>query len=179
MADAKATMFTGSQGLYEWLATELHDLDTFLQRCPQAVLGKYVAVTSLDSGQLRVTDEEKNAGWLSRDGIAYSPKVQSTENLPHGGYDEWYIFDSPKDLGEIWQGNVFEAPTTPGHISVFINFGYFAPHNPEVEPLVSLFWQQVDRIQPESYVADGNEFLTFASRDRQLFAAVYEALAKP
>jgi hypothetical protein len=97
--------------------------------------------------------------------------------LRHGGFDEWYIFDSPKELGQVWQGNVFEAPSTSDYISVFVNFGDFAPHNPEVEALVNLFWKQLDQIQPESFVADGNQFLTFASRDQQLFAEACQALA--
>lgn len=38
----------GSQGAYEWLVTdENFDL---LQLCPEIVLAKYVAVTSIDSG---------------------------------------------------------------------------------------------------------------------------------
>jgi hypothetical protein len=172
-----ATTVTGSHGKYQWLATGLHDLNSFLQRCPMTFAGKYVAVTSLDSGCVRLTQNEKRTGWRSRGGVAYSPQVRSVEALPHGGFDEWYIFDSPRELGQVWAGNVFEAPSTPEYISVFVNFGYFAPHNPEVEALVSLFWKQLDEIQPESYVADGNQFLTFATRDHQLFAEVCKALA--
>jgi hypothetical protein len=44
-------MFTvGSQGSYQWLVTE-EDFD-LLQLCPEIVLGKYVAITSIDSGEL-------------------------------------------------------------------------------------------------------------------------------
>jgi hypothetical protein len=139
-------------------------------------LGKYVAVTSLDSGPLFLSEEEKIAGWQSRNDIAYSPQVQLPDQLPHGGFDEWYVFDSPKDLGQLWRGNVFETPKAAGHIADFVNFGDFAPHNPEVQALLSLFWEQLERIQPESYVADGNAFLTFVSRDKQIFAAVCRAM---
>jgi hypothetical protein len=54
-------MFTvGAQGRYEWLVTdENFDL---LQLCPEIVLGKYVAVTSMDSGQLIPTDRESALG---------------------------------------------------------------------------------------------------------------------
>jgi hypothetical protein len=74
---------------------------------------------------------------------------------------------------------VFEVPSKSDYISIFVNFGDFAPHNPAVEALVTLFWKQLYQIQPESYVADGNQFLTFASRDRRLFAEVCQALADP
>ena len=100
--------------------------------------------------------------------------------MPHGkcgGFDEWYVFESPFDLRELWHGNVFEAPLTSGQVSTFVNFLGFALHNPEVEDLVSLFWKQLDWIQPESYIADGNAFLTFVTRDKDLFAAVRHALS--
>jgi hypothetical protein len=179
MEGSSLTTVTGSYGTYQWLATGLHDLDSFLLRCPNALVGKYVAVTSLDSGALRLTKEEERTGWRSQGGVAYSPQVRSVETLPHGGFDEWYIFDSPKELGQVWQGNDFEMPSTLDYISVFVNFGDFAPHNADVEALVALFWKQLDRIQPESYLADGNQVLTFASRDQQLFADVCKALAAP
>jgi hypothetical protein len=177
MENSTPTTVTGSRATYQWLATGLHDLASFLQRCPKALAGKYVAVTSLDSGSLRLTEEEERSGWRSRGGVAYSPQVRSVETLRHGGFDEWYIFDSPKELGQVWQGNVFELPSTSDYVSVFVNFGDFAPHNPEVEALATLFWKQLDLIQPEAYLADGNQFLTFVTRDQQLFAEVCKALA--
>lgn len=58
----------GSQGLYEWLVTDQQfDL---LQLCPEVVLGKYIAITSIDSGPLAPTDEETAAGWEIRGKIA-------------------------------------------------------------------------------------------------------------
>jgi hypothetical protein len=90
-----------AHGEYEWLTTTSHDFDSFLTLCPTAVLGKYVAVTSFDSGSLSLSDEEKAAGWESRRGIAYSPLIQSAGTLPErGGFDEWYVFGTPVDLGE-------------------------------------------------------------------------------
>jgi hypothetical protein len=176
MTSDNETATTGVHGSYQWLATGQYYLGDFLQRCPTALLGKYVAVTSLDSGPLFLSEEENIAGWQSRKEIAYSPQVQSPKQMRHGGFDEWYIFDSPKQLGQLWRGNVFEMPPTTDHIAAFVNFGNFAPHKPELEGLLSPFWEQLERIQPESYVADGNAFLTFASRDKQIFAAVCRAM---
>ena len=39
----------GSQAPYEWLVTD-DDFD-LLELCPEIVLGKYVAITSVDSGE--------------------------------------------------------------------------------------------------------------------------------
>jgi hypothetical protein len=176
---------TGSHGAYRWLTTAQHELDTLLLRCPQAVVGKYVAVTSLDSGPMALTDAEKRGGWRSRNEIAYSPQIQSAENgrterLPDGcaSFNEWYVFNSPFDLGELWHGNVFEAPITRGQVCTFVNFGPgFALHNPEMASLVSLFWKQLDWIQPESYIADADMLLTFVSRNEDIFVAVRNALS--
>jgi hypothetical protein len=195
MADAKPLpvplVATGFEGEYQWLATE-HNLDTLLELCPQAFLSKYIAVTALDSGAVFLTDEQNRAGWQSRNGIAYSPQVQSVKSLPHGesgpdyggsgavcgGFDEWYIFDRPFDLGQKWQGNVFEAPMQPGQVAVFVNFLGFAVHLPEMQPIAKLFWKQLDLIRPESFVADGDDYLTFVSCDKTLFTDVREALIK-
>jgi hypothetical protein len=127
----------GSQGVYEWLVTdERFDL---LQLCPEIVLGKYVAVTSIDSSQLMPADKGTAAGWHSHEKIAYSPKIQHAEELPREGWDEWYIFNDPTDLGTSHlQENIFEVPRGRGHLSVFVNY-CFALHQPEMESIASLF----------------------------------------
>ena len=176
---------TGSNGAYRWLTTGQHDLDTLRRQCPQALVGKYLAVTSLDSGPMVLTDEEKRSGWSSRNEIAYSPPIQSAqdvriERMPGGvciAFNEWYVFNSPRDLGGLWHGNVFEAPMAPGLVCTFVNFASgFALHDPGMANLVSLFWKQLDWIQPESYIADGDVFLTFVSRNEDVFARVRNAL---
>ena len=148
----------GSQGLYEWLVTDQQfDL---LQACPEVALGKYIAITSIDSSPLLPTDEEAAVGWKTRGEIAYSPKIQDIKGLPRAGWDEWYVFDNLTDLGTSHlEDNVFEVPQEHGHVSVFVNY-CFALHQPEMKDLAALFWQQIERIRPESYVAD-NDYLNF------------------
>jgi hypothetical protein len=163
----------GSQGLYEWLVTD-QEFD-LLQFCPEVVLGKYIAITSIDSGPLVPTDKEKAAGWESRGQIAYSPQLESVESLPCAGWDEWYIFGSPTDLGTSHLGeNVFEVPQERGHVSVLVNYG-FALHDPELKDLATLFWQQIEWIRPESYIADG-DYLNLVSMNKTLFASVRNAV---
>ena len=41
--------------------------------------------------------------------------------------------------------------------------------------LAGLFWQQIARIRPESYVAD-NDYLTFVCGNKALFARVLDAV---
>jgi hypothetical protein len=165
----------GSHGAYRWLASR-HDLENLLKLCPNVVLGKYLAVTSIDSSYLSPSAEETSAGWESRRGIAYSPLVQSVEMLPRRGWDEWYVFAHPTDLGvSRLNSNILDPALKAGEVGVFVNYG-FAFHPPERASLANLFWNQLDHIQPESYISD-NDYLTFVTRDESLFASVTEALA--
>ena len=170
---------TGSHGEYQWVTTGQQDLDTVLRLCPQVVLGKYVAVTSIDSGPLILNDDEISIGWQIRNDIAYSPKIQSVEGLAHGeceGFDEWYVFEAPSDLGQVIRGNIFESRLNPGQIAVFVNYIAFGFHDPLTQELTDLFWRQLEWIRPESYIADGS-LLNFVSRDSNLFATVFQALS--
>lgn len=168
-------MFTvGSQDNYEWLVTdENFDL---LELCPEIVLGKYVAATSIDSGQLIPTDKGTAAGWQNRAKIAYSPKIENAQDLPREGWDEWYIFNTPTDLGISHHGeNIFEVPQEQGHLSVLVNYGFALHPRERAGHLVDLFWPQMARIRPESYVAD-NDYLTFVSMNKALFGSVRDAV---
>ena len=125
---------------------------------------------------LCLTEKEATLGWQTRGKIAYSPQIRSIEEIPSAGWDEWYIFDRPADLGiSHLAENIFEVPHEQGHVSDFVNHG-FALHPPErAEKLGSLFWPQIDRIRPESYVADNN-YLTFVSANKDLFSSVLGAI---
>jgi hypothetical protein len=164
----------GSQGVWEWLVTDRQfDL---LRICPNVVLGKYVVITSFDSSPLVPTDEEKAAGWESRSNLAYSPKIQDVASLPRAEYDEWYIFVSPVELGTSHLAeNVFEVPQEQGHVSVFVNYGFALHPSERAGGLAHLFWSQMERIGPESYVAD-NEYLTFVSANKTLFVSVLDTV---
>jgi hypothetical protein len=97
------------------------------------------------------------------------------EEIPSEGWGEWYIFDKPPDLGTSHLAeNIFEVPQERGHVSVLVNYG-FALHPPDRAKLSDLFWPQLARIHPESYVAD-NDYLTFVSGNKILFATVLDAL---
>jgi hypothetical protein len=167
---------TGTQGSYHWLSISGHSIDDLLRVSPATVLGKYLAVTSCDSGPLPLTEEQKSCGWVYRGGIAYSPRVESLDMVPvHDIYDEWYVFKAPADLGAIRNGNIFEFPVSPEHLEVFVNFG-FVMDAPEMRDLVSRFWQQLEWIRPEAYIAESDcGFLTLVTGDSGLFAAVCNA----
>ena len=173
------TLATGSHGTYQWLTSGQHDLAALLQLCPQVVLGKYIAVTSFDSGPLKLNDDEVSTGWKTRNDIAYSPRIQSVDKLKHGecaGFDEWYVFEAPVELGQMFSGNVFEGPLQPGKVAAFVNYSGFSLHTSIMQDLATLFWRQLEWVCPESYIADG-DLLNFVSRDRSLFASILQALS--
>jgi len=121
------------------------------------------------------TEKEMAAGWKSHGKIAYSPRAKHAEELPREGWDEWYIFNDPPDLGTSFlQENIFEVPPGPGHLSVFVNY-CFALHQPEIDSLTTLFWQQMEWVRPESYVAD-SDYLNFVSMNKALFASVHDGV---
>jgi hypothetical protein len=172
-------LHAGSHGVYEWLVTNhaTHTFDNVLRLCPELVLQKYIAVTSCDSGPLWLNDKQRAEGWERRNDIAYSPKITNVDTLPRDQFGEWYVFDEPRDFGQLVPSdrNVFETPLSRGQVQVFVNFGGFAFHRPEFEPLTTLFWQQIAWIHPETYIADG-DYLTIASADKYLLASVQHAL---
>jgi hypothetical protein len=167
---------SGTSDKYLWLTSDEHQLADLLKLRPNIVQGKYVAITSIDSGFLALTPELKSSGWESRLNVAYSPSIQSWEELPLDGYDEWYVSDKPMDLGDLCVRNPFETPVQPGHLQVFINYGGFNLWDPVYDSLVEMFWKQLGWISPESYLADGSDYLLFVSRNQQIFQEAIEAL---
>src|SRR6202021_3754597 len=85
MVHPEPMKFMGPPSSCRWLVTQQVDLATLLESCPQSLAGKYVAVTSQDSGPMVLTDEEKRLGWHSRNEIAYSPKIALSKVVGLGG----------------------------------------------------------------------------------------------
>jgi hypothetical protein len=183
---------TGLVGNYKWLTVErlngvVCDISLLLRLCPDIVLGKYLAVTSIDGGALQLTEEEKRDGWFTTEKskifrfkfdrleyredwlVAYSPRLVSIHGLPNethdeccAGFDEWYVF--PK------------APLA-AEMEVFVNWMGFRLDDPVWKEHTDRFWEQMERLAPESYIADGTAF-TIATRNSDLFASVLRAFSE-
>jgi hypothetical protein len=178
---------SGHHGEYRWLISTAHYIGTLVKRNPEVVLNRYLAVTSTDSGTPRLAEAQERAGWQLRKGVAYSPTLGCVEQLPdyqvHGedavGFDEWYLFTEPRDLGETSHGNVF-TDLQPGRTLVFANYFGFVLDTADAEQkqLIDRFWKQLEWIQPESYIADCDKCLTFVTKNRDFFETVHETLKK-
>jgi hypothetical protein len=159
-------LHSGRHDGYRWLAshTNRDHLPGVLRSCPQLVLGKFVAITSFDSGPLTPSQEELRAGWSFDGRIMYSPTITDPSVIPHEQYDEWLIFShETRQLPEL---------------QVFINFGGFTlaetdpdHHREHRERL----WSQLAHVSAESYLAEGDYFL-FASKNESAFECVEEAV---
>jgi hypothetical protein len=183
------TLRTGTYGEYSWLTSSYEDYSgTLVKLCPEIFVGRYMAVTATESGIPWPTDRQKAVGWEERRGIVYSPLLSSTDDIFYQrdghntpGYDEWYLFQAAVDLGEQQDGNPFEETTAPrpGRPMRFVGTpaAMVRGVDPEFEILRRLFWEQIGWIQPESHVADGQNCLTFVTRNRELFELVLGRLS--
>jgi len=136
---------------------------------------------------MRLTSEERQRGWTVSDGVGYSPKLESLEGLPYQrdgwdapGYDEWYVFESEKRLGQRSEGNLFVALGKAGVIVPFVGIAGFdlSKTDPGIQEVIQPFWKQIDNVDPESYLADGHSCFSFVSRNPEAFDAVYSAMQK-
>lgn len=178
MRDADHLLQTGSTNGYQWLVSTDRQLDV-LECCPDVVLGKYVAITSFDSGALRLTEGQRSGGWVSRGEIAYSPVIQHANMVPQTYFSELYVFGAPTDLGALADPSrsIFESGMQQGQVHAFVNFD-FGFHDPEYADLAHMFWRQLGWVKAESYLSE-NDYLIFVTINPKLFAQVYEALRQP
>ena len=175
MSKVDRLLQTGSVDGYQWLVSTDRQFDV-LEHCADVVLGKYVAITSFDSGPLQLTEEERSAGWVSQGDIAYSPAIQQVNMVPQEYFSEAYIFGAPANLGILVdpKSNIFESEMQPGRVHTFVNFD-FGFHDPEYAELPRMFWQQLGWMKAESYLAE-NDYLIFVTANAKAFASVYEGL---
>jgi hypothetical protein len=175
-------MIQGEHNQYWWFISHEHQLHDLLQGCAGIFVGRFLAITSFDSGPLKPSNEERATGWVTEADVLYSPRLTSCESLPHDGYDEWYLFDGPVR---------FEPE------DVFVNYGGFSLEDPrsgleqigETADLVGrdhlvsiwqkrddLFWRQLERLQPVLYVAEGD--LLVIACTQELYGAVLQCLSQ-
>ncbi|MBN1438244.1 MAG: hypothetical protein JW929_02450 [Anaerolineales bacterium] len=152
-----SSIFTGSRGQYRWIVWESRLLSELISTVPHIVRGKYAAVTSFDGGPFVPSGGETERGWSLRAGVAYSPRIARAAELPRAGFDEWYIFPSPRKIDPL---------------EVFVNYTGFrlryyaadvARHG-----LLERFWEQMEILKPESYLAEGDS-LVFATANSALY----------
>ncbi len=173
-------MITRVEGAYEWLEAD-YNLPEFVRLCPGAVEGKYLAITSRDSGIFIPSGADIAAGWRTAGGSHTARVFDQLEICPmtaSAGIAALLTNGMCSNLRrklELCRDNVFTAEIAPGSVFAFVKY-YFCPSDPKFQPITNLFWKQIEWMQPESYIADGSDCLIFATRDKTLFASVHAAL---
>jgi hypothetical protein len=166
----------GQHGEYQRLTTK-YEVDGLARLCPKRVMGKYLAVTSFDSGSPSLSEKEKANGWQSRNGIAYRPRIEAIGRLPPtDGFDEWYVFESPTELGALCHKNPFDPRPGPAPLHAFVNF-YFVLHDSETDAVQDLFWEQINWINRECFLGESAQYLSFANENKDIFSSVLESLS--
>ena len=166
-------MKTGIHGEYSWIESGEVGLNDLLSKCPAFVLGYQIAITSCDSGPMRITEAMEEMGWTFENEIAVSPRITSIAWLGGCEWDEWYIFDEPPPFGKF---------------EVFVNYGGFSLTQPQspletarqewLEQMLGRFWRQIERLQPHTYVADGDQ-LVVATKNALIFEKVKSIVSNP
>jgi len=165
-------MFHGVQGDYRWLETAAHRIYDVLQVCPAVVANKNIVITSSDSGPLQPTHQEMQRGWKVYGRSIHIPVGDNVSTIPFEIFDEWYIFSS-------------DAPERD--YKIFVNYDWFTlgPAQPlysrrgtafDLKRMQRWFWQEIERVSPESYLACGNR-LKFITRQPEQFNHVLRGLS--
>ena len=174
-------MYIGEHKTYQWLVTTDFGIYDLLKKCPEVLLGNHLVITAFDSGPINPSPEEMEAGWTAYGSTLCSPRLTSVEGLPYDNYDEWYLFTEARFL---------DSP------EIFVNYYGFSLRNPThlleeadptwdiagikyrikvIEELHETFWHQLQQFSPESYIADGDNFI-YVGQNRKLFDAVKSAV---
>jgi hypothetical protein len=176
-------MYTGTQGKYFWLEDVTLSFNGLLELCPEFVLGKYLVITSFDSGPLRLNDKDFNRGWLQHNELAINPSIESVQDIPYDEYDEWYIFSKIPLLEEF---------------KVFVNYSMFSLRDPEylliggeatgdivgrryeaerIKEMQESFWLQLKLKEAETYISVGDR-LILATQRQILYEKLIESVSE-
>jgi hypothetical protein len=126
---------------------------------PELVVGRYLVNTSYDSGCLTLSDSERQEGWRMVGRLAHSPRIRSTDQIPHDQYDEWLVFANPVQVEEF---------------DTMVNSGGFTPVEYYLDEKRERFWDQVIRLKPLHVIAE-NDRVYLLSRDEGLIGRITNA----
>jgi hypothetical protein len=173
---------TGKFSRYMWIeCSSGSSMSVLLEQYPDFITGKCLVISSFDSGPLRATSDELARGWKQAGDLVIVPYVSEVSELPYDQYDEWALFTSYVE---------------PSITDTFVNSGLFQLRSPSslVEEALAatpvgadlagaryrsdllaerqhLFWHQMLRTNPESWVGNGERFM-FVTQNAEYFERV-------
>jgi hypothetical protein len=159
----------GQHGDFSWIDSS-PDLKSLAKRIVRLHPGLRLCITAFDSGPIRLGPEDEAEGWTARGKVMVSPPLAEGLAIPTSEYDEWYLLDEP--------------PSPDWEPEVFVNYGSFTLVPVEelyktwdptwdrhgldwLVPIQERFWDQMERVNPVTYVARGDHDIV-VSRRREL-----------
>jgi len=143
---------TGISHNYYWLVSrnELPDIDKLTINHHKNYI---LHLATFDSGPLAPSDEEINQGWSADGEIMFSPPLTNKVVIPYEQYDEWYLSNTKLSF--------------PNGFDRFVNYSGFnlsaeSGFNPELQ---AQFWEQLVKINPETYVAIGDNDIVVSKNE--------------
>ncbi|HYX54137.1 MAG TPA: hypothetical protein VE783_11850 [Candidatus Limnocylindrales bacterium] len=135
-------------------------------------MGRSLVMTCFEERSL--TEKLEACGGRTMGPVLHIPAVSDTSALPVSAVSEWYAF-----TGEMPQVK----------LASFIRSTWFTlgpaavarvqPENRwDLQRTVRLFWQELQRLQPESYVARGQRLL-IVTRNQTHFTTILRAFSGP
>jgi hypothetical protein len=145
----------GERAGYRWLSrsSPIEGLPDLVRRHHP---GRFLAIAAFDSGPIRPSPTEIEAGWTVQGSLMISPPLTESLEIPYDDWDEWYLVDRP-------------------HLAIaqpefFVNLSGFTLVDPAelvrrqdptwdrkghdwLIPLQERFWEQLLAIGPISYIA--------------------------
>ena len=146
--------------IIEWSEEDSKDeLRRLVERFPDLVEGRRIGIVSWNSWDYKPTSEEKIAGWSQVGTTTFSPTVVKANELPVGGWDEWYVFEEEPEFVEL---------------TAYVNYYEFSPASFGWAEALSAFWDQVHQIRPLHIIGDGS-YLYLITRDKAVYGRVCAA----
>ncbi|HZD93904.1 MAG TPA: hypothetical protein VE133_06595, partial [Candidatus Sulfotelmatobacter sp.] len=162
----------GVQGEYRWLETSAHPIYDLLHVCPAVAASKNIVITSFDSGPLQPTDEERQRGWKVHGRSIHIPVGENVSAIPFEIFDEWYIFSSEAPERDYKVFGKYDWFTLGPAQGMYSRSGIAF----DLKRMQRWFWQEVERVGPESYLSCGNR-LKFVTREPAYFNQVLRGLS--
>lgn len=169
--------FTGVHGKWSWIVIRetIRNLHSLIL---EFHAGQRLCITAFDSVTIKPAPEEEALGWTLLGDALVSPPLARQLQIPSGGYDEWYIFealpasfvasDCYVNYADFHLADPRELPASLDPPRDHSRFDWLAP-------IQERFWRDMERLNPSSYIADGDTGIV-VSRDARFVRRVGEAI---